>query len=202
PEIRFGLAAIKGVGDKAVTAIIQARKEDGKFASIFDFCERLEPGAVNRACLEALIKSGAFDSTGAMRKSLMLVLDDALAHGAKQAADRRAGQLGLFGGETAAAQPAPKIPSLEWSVAEMLAHEKSVLGFYVTKHPLSMHEETLNQYANVGTTDLRRFPDGADVILGGMISKFRTVLTKNGKNPGQKMGIVQVEDLKGSIEVV
>jgi DNA polymerase-3 subunit alpha len=152
--------------------------------------------------MEALIKSGAFDSTGAMRKALMIVLEDAMHHGAKQAADRKSGQMGLFGADSAAPQPAPKIPAVEWSESEMLAHEKAVLGFYVTRHPLSMHEEMLNKYATASTADLKRFGEGSEVVLGGMISKIRTVITKNGRNAGAKMGIVTCEDLKGSVEVV
>ncbi len=202
PEIRFGLAAIKGVGDKAVAAILAARAKGGAFQSVFDFCERVDSSAVNRAALEALIKSGAFDSTGAMRKALMVVLEDAMHHGAKQAADRRSGQMGLFGADSAAPEPPPRIPAVEWSESEMLAHEKAVLGFYVTRHPLSMHEDVLNKYATASTADLKRLRDGSEVVLGGMISKMRTVITKNGRNAGSKMGIITCEDLKGSIEVV
>jgi len=201
--IRFGLAAIKGVGEKAVGAILAARETGDRFDSIFDFCERVDTAAVNRSVLEALIKCGAFDSTGAMRKGLMVVLDDALAHGAAMAEDRRSGQMSLFGGAgSAAAQDEPKIPNLQWSEAEMLAHEKATLGFYVTKHPLSSHEKTLQKYATAATVDLKQYREGAEVTLGGMISKVRTVLTKSGRNAGSKMGIVTLEDLQGQVEVV
>lgn len=202
-EIRFGLGAIKGVGEKAVAAIIAARQEGGRFESIFDFCERVELGAVNRTALEALIKSGAFDSSGAMRKALIDVLDDAITYGAQKAADRRSGQMSLFGGgpePMSASQP--KISTEQWTEAEMLAHEKAVLGFYVTRHPLASHEEILLKYATASTGDLRQYVDGTDVTLGGMISKFRTVITRNGRNAGSKMGIVTCEDLRGQVEVV
>ncbi len=215
-KILFGLCAIKGVGEKAVAAILGARTAAGPFRSIFDFCERVDAGSVNRATLEALIKCGAFDSTGAMRKALMVVLDDAIAFGSQASADRRAGQMSLFGGPAPdtrdpsrereravnSTSSEPRIPALEWSEAEMLAHEKATLGFYVTRHPLSAHEATLQKYATAGTTDLKRYDDGAEVTLGGMVSKIRTVITKNGKNAGAKMGIVTCEDLRGQVEVV
>jgi DNA polymerase-3 subunit alpha len=199
--IRFGLAAIKGVGEKAVLAITQAR-EAGPFRSIFDFCERVDISHVNRAVMEALIKCGAFDSTGATRKGLVTILDDAIAQGSSAAADRRAGQMSLFGGGGGARPAEPKVPALQWTEAEMLAHEKATLGFYVTSHPLSSHEKTLRKYTTVRTTDLRRFPDGTEVVLGGMISRLRTVVTKQGRNAGSKMGILTVEDLSGQVEVV
>jgi len=204
PLIRFGLGAIKGLGDKAVSAILGARQKAGPFRSIFDFCERVDPSAVNRAVLEALIKCGAFDGTGAMRKGLMTVLDDAIAQGASLAADRKAGQMSLFAGlapeQMAACRRA--VPPLQWSESEMLAHEKATLGFYVTSHPLAMHAETLGRYATARTTDLRRLRDGTEITLGGMISRVRTVVTRSGRNAGSKMGIVLLEDLAGQIEAV
>jgi DNA polymerase-3 subunit alpha len=201
--IRFGLAAIKGVGEKAVGAIMAARESGGPFRSIFDFCERVDMQAVNRGVVEALIKCGAFDSTGAMRKGLIAVLDDALAQGASAAHDRKSGQMSLFGGGDGGGTPAePRIPPLQWTEAEMLAHEKATLGFYVTSHPLSSHEKTLRKYTSTRTTDLRKFGDGTEVTLGGIISKMRTVTTKQGRNAGAKMGIITLEDLAGQVEVV
>jgi DNA polymerase-3 subunit alpha len=205
-QVRFGLSAIKGMGGKAVHGVIEARKQDGPFRSIFDFCERVGTNVVNRTALESLIKCGAFDSTGAMRKGLVTVLDDAIAQAASAAADRKAGQMSLFGGfgagAEAAAAPEPAVPPLQWSEAEMLAHEKAILGFYVTSHPLAAHEPTLRRYASAATTDLKRYPADAEVTLGGIISKMRTVITKNGRYAGSKMGIITLEDLNGSIEVV
>jgi DNA polymerase-3 subunit alpha len=206
PVIRFGLGAIKGVGEKAVASIMEAREQDGPFRSIFDFCERVDLGAVNRGVVEALIKSGAFDSTGAMRKGLMTILDEALKHGSAAAADRKAGQMSLFGGPDDSSDDDPQaersVPPLQWSESEMLAHEKATLGFYVTSHPLSSHADVLERYATARVRDLKQFSDGAEVILGGMITKLRTVLTKSGRSAGSKMGIVSVEDLSGKIEVI
>lgn len=201
PQIRFGLEAVKGIGAKAVSAILAARQEGGPFKSIFDFCERTDMSAVNRASMEALIKCGAFDSTGAMRKALLVVLEDAVAHGAAAAEDRRTGQLSLFGGaETPKTERA--LPNVQWSEAEMLAHEKATLGFYVTKHPLSSQEHILRKYASARTIDLVRYTDGSEVVLGGMISKIRTVMAKTGRSAGRKMGIITLEDLDGQVEVI
>jgi len=200
-QIRFGLAAVKGVGEKAVGAILAARQEDGPFKSIFDFCERVELSAVNRSVIDALIKCGAFDTTGAMRKALTLVLDDAISHGAATAQDRRTGQMSLFG-DSGIDKVEPKLPNASWSEAEMLAHEKATLGFYITNHPLSSQEHVLQSYTSARTTDLVNYGDGSEVILGGLISKMRTVVTKSGRNAGSKMGIVTLEDLHGQIEVI
>lgn len=204
PYIRFGLGGIKGVGEAAVQAVIDARGDGNPFRDIFDFCERVDSQKVNRAVMEALIKAGAFDSTGAMRKALMDVLDDAIQTGAVTQRDRRDGQLNMFDSFEAADddKSKPTITSSEWSESEMLANEKEALGFYVTSHPLTQHSETLKRFATADAIDLPRFTERTDVILGGMITKIRTVTTKGGRKPGAKMGIVLIEDLTGSIEVV
>jgi len=204
--IRFGLAGIKGVGEAAVQAILEARETHGPFRDIYDFCEHVDAQRVNRAVTEALIKAGAFDSTGAMRGALMDVLERAMQIGAQVQRDRRDGQLTMFGEfQTGSVRRPEKIISAkEWSESEMLAHEKEVLGFYVTKHPLSQHADLLTRFTSADVIDLRQpeFEDGTVVVLGGMITKVRTVVTKAGRRPGAKMGIVTLEDLTGSIEVV
>jgi len=205
--IRFGLAGIKGVGESAVHAILDARNEGEPFADLFDFCDRVDSQKVNRSVTEALVKAGAFDGTGAMRKALVEVLDSAIQTGAEAQRDRRDGQMTMFGsfeeGQDRSA-PAMVIGDSEWAESEMLAHEKEALGFYVTSHPLAHHAELLDRFATADVVDLRQpaFVDGTDVILGGMITRIRTVLTKGGRKPGSKMGIVTLEDLSGSIEAV
>jgi len=131
------------------------------------------------------------------------VLDDAIALGAAAAADRRSGQMSLFGGGgSATEQVDPPIPPDEWTEAEMLAYEKATLGFYVTRHPLASHEKTLARYATATTGGLWRYEDGSEVTLGGLISKMRTVITRTGRNAGSKMGIVTLEDLSGQVEAI
>ncbi len=205
-HIRFGLGAIKGVGEKAVEAILGARRQGGPFRSLFDLCERVDLQVVNRSVIEALIKCGAFDSTGAMRKALMDALDRAIEIGSGAQRDRRVGQMSFFESfDSAGADsrpPEPAIGSDEWTEAEMLSHEKATLGFYVTSHPLSQHSDLLERYATASTADLARYDDGAEVTLGGMITSRRTITTKGGRNAGAKMAIVTLEDLAGQVEAV
>ncbi|MBL8878374.1 MAG: DNA polymerase III subunit alpha [Phycisphaerales bacterium] len=200
--IRFGLSAISGLGQKAVQAILSARAK-GPFRDLFDFCERVDLSAMNRAALEALIKAGAFDRTGAMRAGLMQVLDKAIAAGQETSRDRSAGQLDMFAAFTESAPPPPPIiPRTEWSDSEMLAFEKEVLGFYITKHPLTQHAELIERFTSATTAALRNMGDGQRVLLGGIVSKVRFVPIRNGRSAGQKMLITLVEDFAGSVEAI
>jgi DNA polymerase-3 subunit alpha len=204
-HVLFGLAAIKGVGEKAVAEIVRARGEGGPFKSIFDFCERVDLGHVNRSVIEALIKAGAFDKTGAMRRALIEVLDKAIEIGQAAQADRRAGQLSLlegFDSGEAVRRVEPAIPSSQWSESQMLKYEKEVLGIYVTKHPLTQCSGEMERYSTVSTSELGEYQDGAEVTVGGIITGIRTVITKQGRNVGSKMGILRVEDLSGEVEAI
>lgn len=199
--IRFGLAAISGVGHKAVATILEARKAGGAFRDIYDFCERVDLSAINKSVVEAFIKSGAFDSTGAMRRALIEILEDAIEHGQRVRRDKKAGQLDMFGGFAAAAPlPAPKIPTSEWSDSEMLAYEKATLGFYITKHPLTQWESLLRAFSTTDTQSLKRLGDGSKIMLGGLISKVRVQPIKNGPKAGKKLIVVVIEDFVGAIE--
>jgi DNA polymerase-3 subunit alpha len=208
--LRFGLAAIKGVGEKAVAAIVEARNTGGPFESLFDFCERVDLAGVNRGVVEALIKAGAFDSTGSMRKALIGRLDDALRVGNQSQRDRSSGQLSMFDAfnSTAPKKARPvsaadrQTSTEEWSEAEMLAQEKSVLGFYVTSHPLARHADLLRQFATVDCRDFGELADKTEVVVGGIISRIRSMVTKTGKNAGSKLAILTFEDLSGGIEAV
>ena len=202
-HIRFGLAAISGVGHKAVQAILEARREGGRFRDIYDFCERVDLTCANKSVIEALIKAGAFDSTGAMRRALMEVLEKAIELGQEAQRDQRAGQLNMFGDFTAAAPaPPPPIGSEEWSDAEMLAHEKAALGFYITKHPLTQHAGLIQRFATATTADLRQLGDGHRVVLGGLVSKVRSVLIRTGRSQGKKLLIATIEDFIGVTEAI
>ncbi len=197
--IRFGLGAIKGVGEKAVNAVCNAREEGGDFANIYEFCERVDLSACNRSVVESLICCGAFDTTGAMRKALYTVLDAAIENGSKKQRDKLAGQMGLFdGGDESEQTTDLGLPNEEWSESEMLAREKAALGLFVTKHPLAGAAEMIDAIATATTADLQAYADGNKIILGGMVSSMRTVMTKQQK----KMGIVNFEDTRGSVEVI
>jgi len=202
-EIRFGLAAISGVGHKAVQAILDARRAGGRFRDIYDFCERVDLNIVNRAAIEALIKAGAFDSTGAMRRALIEVLDRAMELGQQAQRDRRAGQLDMFGSfQTAAPSPPPPIPAVEWTDAEMLTYEKATLGFYITKHPLTQYADLLGSFGTTDTQSLRQLGDGQRIVLAGLVAKVRSVPIKTGRSAGQKLIVALIEDFVGSVEAI
>ncbi len=204
-HLRFGLAAINGVGHRAVQTIIAARQEGGPFNDIYDFCERVDLTLVNKAVVEALIKAGAFDSTGAMRRALMEVLEQAIEGGQSMQRDQRAGQLNMFGQFTDNADGAPERPPIgtqEWSDSEMLAYEKAALGFYITKHPLTQYEEVVRRFGTGDTSDLVRLPDGHQVVVGGLITKVRAVGIRSGRSAGKKMLVATLEDFAGGSDVL
>jgi len=206
-HIRFGLRAIKGAGARAIEAIVAEREREGSFSSLHEFCERLPAGAVPKSTIEALIRCGAMDSLHgrASRAAMCASLDDAVAAAQSVARDRAAGQAALFGGPEAQADaaPAPALVRCEpWDEAEALKLEKDTLGFYVSSHPLEQHSEDIERFA---TTDTRRLEDAAEnarVCLGGLVQSVRPIVTRNGRNPGQKMAIVTLEDRFGPIECV
>lgn len=204
-KIRFGLAAVKGVGYRAVEAIIESRQRVGQFTSLYVFTENVDLRLVNSRVVEALVKCGAFDSTGARRAQLMAIVDKALATGSRVANDRRAGQMGLFAsaGDESLEAPAERLPDVpEWPETELLANEKAVLGFYVTSHPLAQHADELKQFSTATTESLAEMQDGEEVILGGMITSVRTTFIKNGRQAGRKMARIGFEDLSGACQCV
>lgn len=200
-RIYFGLAAIKGCGGPAAAAIVKTRQTDGPFRDIFDFCERVDPSAVNRAAIESLIKAGAFDSLGGRRAQFAAVLERALQAGAAALADRKSGQKGLFGeddDEPATAQAAlPDIP--EWDQRTRLNGEKEVLGYYLTSHPLAEHEDKLKTICSHSTVEAAALPNRAEVTLGGIIASIKFSHTKNPR-PGSnntKYAMFDLEDTAG-----
>ena len=204
--IRFGLAAVKGVGEKAVEQIIAARKETGRFQSLFHFCENVDLRAANKQVLEALIKAGAFDKLGGGRAQMMAGLERAMESGAGLQADKQAGQMNFFGqmaGGNDYSKDHKRLPDVPpWPEPKMLAYEKEVLGFYVTSNPLSHHAETINIYSTRNSSQLAEANGEKQIVIGGMITKIRYNLTKTGRNAGSKMAVFTLEDLQGQVEVV
>ncbi|MFZ5585702.1 MAG: DNA polymerase III subunit alpha [Thermodesulfobacteriota bacterium] len=199
--IRFGLAAIKNVGEGAVDAILAARAEGGDYVGLYDFCERVDLRKVNRRVLESLIKCGAFDTTRAHRAQLMAVLDEALDAGQKQARAREGGQASIFDlMGTANAKPAPPpLPGVpEWSEADLLAYEKEALGFYITGHPLQSFRQEIRRLGTQDTVALQSAADGALVRVAGMVTEKKEKITKK----GDRMAFVRLEDLKGAVETI
>ena len=203
--IRFGLAAVKGVGGKAVEQIILAREKVGKFQSLFHFCENVDMRAANKQVMEALIKAGAFDRLGGNRAQMIAGLENAMKMGSNSREDIEQGQMNFFGGASNKdyANDHEKLPNVDpWPEQQMLVFEKQVLGFYVTSNPLSHHAEAINVYSTVNSSKLENCSQDQEIIIGGMITKIRYILTKKGKNAGAKMAVFVLEDLQGQVEVV
>ncbi|MGA3282860.1 MAG: DNA polymerase III subunit alpha [Verrucomicrobiota bacterium] len=199
--IRFGLAAIKGVGEVAVETILKARKEHGKFSSLSDLCERVDGRTVNRKILEALIKSGACDGFGQTRATLFAQIERTLARAASILSDRQKGQSSLFGVLEEKAPPMPEsISNLpEWPQHELLAHEKELLGFYVTGHPLTPFAPILEKYALTNTAKLAELPNRSLTRIGGLIAAVQNGVSKKS---GKPYSMVMLEDLEGSVQVL
>lgn len=204
-NICFALSAIKGCGAGAARAIADERRRGGPYHSLFDFCERLDPGTVGRAAIETLVKAGAFDSLGGNRAQQFTAIDRALQSGASAAADRRSGQLGLFGDDdTSEESGAANLPDLpEWDDRQRLAHEKEVLGFYLSQHPLQEHEETFATYRSHRTSELGKLAPRAEVFLGGMLAALKYSHTKN-PQPGKPSRYVMfdLEDTDGLVRCI
>lgn len=201
-RIRFGLAAVKNVGQGAIESIINAR-QSGAFRSLDDFCERVDLRAVNRRVIESLIAGGAFSSLGLKRSQLFVMLDAALERGQKVQEDRKRGQLSLFdfdGGagwdEVNRATPPPDIP--EYPLPKLLAMEKDTLGFYITGHPVSDYEWQLSLRGVTPIAHLDETPDGNRVRLGGIITNLKRTVTRKGDN----MASFSLEDTSGNIDVL
>jgi len=203
--ICFGLAAVKGVGEKAVEQIIAARQRVGRFQSLFHFCENVDLRAVNKQVIEALIKAGAFDRLGGNRAQMVAGLEKAIQIGSQLQADKQSGQLNLFGrlADNDYSQDHKKLPDVPpWPEPQMLAYEKSVLGFYVTSNPLSHYAETISTYSTANSSQIAPNMQDKQIVIGGMITKIRTHITQKGKNAGSKMAVFVLQDLQGQIEVV
>ena len=194
--IRFGLGAIKNVGQNAVEAIIKARGEVGRFRSIHHFCEHADMTAINRRVMESLVRAGAMDSLQGTRAQLLLALDGAIETGVRALNDRVSGQGGLFG--VAAEEHAePALPKAnDWTLHEKLQGEKEMLGFYVTGHPLDSYEEKICELATHDSSNLEGLEKGAEVAVCGVLSGIQRRRNREGK----PWASFQIEDRSGSIE--
>ncbi|MEK6618929.1 MAG: DNA polymerase III subunit alpha, partial [Nitrospirota bacterium] len=202
--IRFGLAAIKNVGEGAVESIIATRNETGRFRSFSDFCRRIDLRKVNKRVLEGLIRVGAFDSTGARRAQLAAMLEQALEEAAATQRERERGQTNIFGdvaGEDAVAADltGPPLPALaEWDQDQMLKYERELTGFYISAHPLARYATAIQKFATSASVNLSEVGDGKEVKLCGIITTIKPMMTKK----GDRMAYFQLEDLHGLVEVI
>jgi DNA polymerase III subunit alpha len=202
--IRFGLAAVKNVGHNAIESIVAARKDVGSFTSIFQFCERVDLHLLNKRVIESLIKSGAMDSLG-RRAQLMAVADSAMEHAANAQKDAALGQHGLFGvfqqddELSNHEKPLPNIP--DWDEHERLAHEKEILGFFITGHPLEKYREKLLDFSALTTSEVASLKSSTgrdEILIGGMLRNIRVQKSKKGDLYAQG----QLEDMNGSVDIL
>ncbi|MGZ8779530.1 MAG: DNA polymerase III subunit alpha [Thermoanaerobaculia bacterium] len=207
PNIRFGLGAVKGVGQGAVESILDARRRVGRYTSLLGFCEEVDLRACNKKVLEALIKSGSFDFIGTSRRALFEQLDSTADSAQRTKDEKERGQNSLFGLWSAAATPslsnAAALPqqSIEWPEDERLRYEKETLGFYITGHPLNKFNDELKLFANATTDTLYRHIDET-VNIGGIVSQIKKSKIKKGPNEGKLMAKFFLDDQAGSVEVV
>ncbi|MGE4520321.1 MAG: DNA polymerase III subunit alpha [Desulfobacteraceae bacterium] len=200
-KIRFGLAAVKNVGESVIDQIIEERNKSGEFTDIFDFCERCDLRKVNKRVLEALIKCGAFDCTGIKRSQLISVIEEAAEYAQRVKKDKANPQMGFFDSDESfsAMFEKPAVPDIEeWDDKELLLQEKEALGFYISGHPLNSYRDVIKTYSNADSSTLEELNDGDIVIVGGIISKTKVIYTK--KN--EKMAFVTIEDFKDFMEIV
>ncbi len=199
-SIRFGLGAVKNVGQSAVEAIARARQEAGPFRSLDEFCERVDIGAVNRRMIESLIKAGAMDSLEGARTQKMAVIERAMESGQRAWRDRESGQVGLFGEsqghEEKHVVPLPNVP--DWSDKEKLAGEKEMLGFWVTGHPLDRYSDKITDLATHDSSKLEGLAKGVEVSLCGVF----TGITRKRNREGKPWAALNIEDRSGSVEAM
>jgi DNA polymerase-3 subunit alpha len=201
-KIRFGLGAIKGLGEGALDAILEARKTSGTFKSLYDFTERVPLKHINKKTMETLVRSGAFDCFKKPRSQLMEALDRAIDAARSTQRDAETGQVSLFSmpALSSAVRPRevydPNLP--EWPELERLKLEKEAIGFYVTGHPLDRYASDLARYSDSKISDLEDRA-GKDVVLGVSVSAVRERPLKDGSG---RMAFVLVEDLTGAIEMM
>jgi DNA polymerase III subunit alpha len=198
--IRFGLAAIKNVGETAIESIVQVRQEGGgAFASLTDFCARVDLRLLNRRVLESLIKAGAFDGGGATRAALLAGLDQAMETGQRRQRDREEGQASLFdapGAAPAAVKAESPLASVpEWPTEQLLGYEKEVLGFYLSGHPLERYKDHARQLGTASAADVAARPVGARVALLGQVSQLRERATKS----GNRMAFASLDAVDGAV---
>lgn len=207
--IRYGLAAVKGVGQNSVGAIVEART-GGRFISLFDFTSRVNPGALNKRVMESLVAAGAFDSLNSdgdlihlWRAKVHNAIDSAMSLGTRLQRDRLHGQSDLFGGAAGQADESaqvkeclPIVPA--WTHSELLAAEKNAIGFFVTGHPLDDYQQVLGELGTDCLLDLATLSTGTKVKIGGIISSIQVRTTKK----GARFALIRLEDESGGIKVV
>ena len=209
-QVSFGMAAIKGVGEAAVKAIVAERTANGLFKDIFDVAERLDPKVLQKATLEILIKAGALDSLGPNRAQHLAAVERAVAGAAARQKDKQRGQKSLFGGDD---EPAPNEPASQaggnlpdapdWTHSQKLTAEKEVLGFFLTSHPLTQFADKLTKHTTHDNKQLGDLEDGTEVLVAGMIGSIKKAQTKKpSRNGHSKYVNFDLEDPSGIVRCI
>ncbi len=199
--IRFGLLAVKNIGHGAVDSIVDARKE-GPFKSLKDLCQRIDLRLANRKVLESLIKCGAMDSFLMPRAQMFAGLDIVLEAASRTQKEKAKGQLSFFDAELSqgAFSQTLDIPHVkEWPEPQLLSFEKDMLGFYVSGHPLARYAKALKRFVSSSISDLKQYKDEEEIKIVGLISKIKNTVTRAKQ---EKMAILKLEDLEGSVELL
>ena len=197
PAIRYGLSAIKNVGQSSVEAILAARGRCGRFRDLFHFCEEVDRIQLNRRVLENLVQAGALDGFGVPRWDLFATLDPAMAHAARLQDDRQRGQGALFGAEEDSAPP-PYAKGERWTDHERYSREKESLGFYLTGHPLMEKEHRLRRYITHTLKELDHLSEAAEVTVGGVVGNLRQRKSKK----GDMYAVVHLEDMESHVDAL
>jgi len=201
--IRYGLSAVRNVGEQVVEGIIAARRSKGRFTDFFDFCDKVDAGVLNKRVVESLIKAGAFDSFEHSRRGLLEIHEDHVEAMVARKRAEAAGQFSLFGGldsgaSAAVAEPVPTIRPEDWDKTQRLAFEKEMLGQYVSDHPLLGMERILARSADTRLSVLAERADGTTVMVAGILAKLIKKFTKK----GETYVIAEMEDLDGAAECI
>jgi DNA polymerase-3 subunit alpha len=200
-QIRFGLRAIKNVGENTVKGILLARESLGRFTAFFEFCESVDTRLINKRVLESLVRAGAMDGLGAHRAQMISVIDRAIERAQKLQRAKESGQHGLFGGGSAAS--APPIPEVlpdveEWAEHELLGSEYATLGFYISGHPLDKYAGRLQELKTVELSTIEGRRDGEEIVIAGIIVQSRPMRNRR----GERWAILTVQDRTGVIEAL
>ncbi len=200
-RIRYGLGAVKGVGESAIESVLAARQRAGRFRGLVHLATEVDLRTVNRKVFECLVKAGAFDSLCANRAALWSALDRMLDHAQKRRQERDVGQGSFFDAVLPAREPEPDLSVKPWPERERLRYEKEALGYFLTGNPLLEHQEALERLVTHTTAALREGGAEGTVIVGGMVSGLSRTKIKSGANAGRFMGRFVLEDFEGNLPV-
>jgi DNA polymerase III subunit alpha len=201
-DIRFGLAAIKNVGENTVRGMLQARETLEKFSSLFEFCESVDSRLLNKRVLESLVRAGALDGLGANRAQMNAVIDRAMERAQRQQRNKESGQHGLFAGgshEQSHAAPPEMLPEMdEWPEHELLAAEHATLGFFISGHPLDKYVSRLQELKAIDLASMESRRNGEEIVVAGIIVQMRPMRSKK----GAKWAILTLQDRTGVVEAL